>query len=78
MYINVRLYGTLRRLSNEGTPGLWKGEIPLSTTIDGLIAILGTKSAEVATASINGKVCPLETEIPEGSEVILVTHMGAG
>jgi molybdopterin converting factor small subunit len=78
MKISVRLYGTLRRLAQEGTPGLWEGDVPRDTSVLELISLLGTKPAEVANAVINGEVCPLESRIPEGAEVILVTHMGAG
>lgn len=78
MKIKVRLYGTLRRLGQKETPGEWIGEVPDACTLMELIQILGTKPAEVANAVINGEVCSLESNIPEGAEVILVTHMGAG
>jgi molybdopterin converting factor small subunit len=78
MKISVRLYGTLRRFSQTGTPGLWVGELPSQSTVLELIYLLGSKPAEVANAVINGEVCPLDTEIPASAEVILVTHMGAG
>lgn len=76
--INVKLYGTLRRLSQKDTPGLWQGELLPKSNIYDLIAIIGTTPLEVAAACINGDVCPFDAEIPDGAEVILVTYMGAG
>lgn len=78
MNVTVKLYGTLRRFSQKGTPGLWIGVIPRNSRINDLIDLLGTKPAEVAAASINGNVRPLDTEIPDGAEIILVTFVGGG
>jgi sulfur carrier protein ThiS len=77
-YIRVKLYGTLRRLSNKTTPGLWQGEIPPGANILELITLLGTREAEVATAALNGVAVPLDTEIPDGATVTLVTPVGGG
>lgn len=71
MFVNVRLYGTLRRLPNPETPGIWKGNIPKGYTINELITILGTKSGEVAVSCINGNPCPFETEIPDSAGLYL-------
>ncbi|HEX9013091.1 MAG TPA: MoaD/ThiS family protein [Anaerolineaceae bacterium] len=76
--ITVKLFGTLRRLSLKDTPGFWKGEIPAGTRIDGLIKLLGTREEEVAAAAINGVVVGIETEIPDGAVVTLVTPVGGG
>lgn len=76
--VNVKLYGTLRRLSEKNTPGLWRGEIPPKSRIYDLIQLIGTQPAEVAAAAINGYVCSFDTEIPDGAEVIFVTHVGGG
>jgi len=78
MLITVKLFGTLRRLSCKDTPGLWKGEIPPGTSLRALIELLGTREAEVAAAAIDGVVLPLETEIPAGATVTLVTPVGGG
>jgi sulfur carrier protein ThiS len=78
MQVRVKLYGTLRRLSQEGTPGLWQGDLPRGTQIRDLIAILGTSESEVAAATIDGQLCPLEQEITEGMLITLVTHVGGG
>jgi sulfur carrier protein ThiS len=78
MRVTVKLYETLRRLSQKETPGLWQGEIPAGTTILDLIAILGTTDREVAAAALNGEPAPLEAEIPDGAVVILVTPVGGG
>jgi sulfur carrier protein ThiS len=78
MFVKVKLYGTLRRLSNPDTPGLWQGEIRQGTTLRDLIAILGTREEEVAAAAIGDQVYPLETVIPEGAVVVLVTPVGGG
>lgn len=78
MHVTVKLYGTLRRLSSKGTPGIWQGEIAERTRVSDLINILGTKEAEVAAAMINGEPCQLDTEIPSDAVVILVTPFGGG
>ena len=78
MQVTVKLFGTLRRLSQEATPGYWVGEISEHTRIIDLIAILGTSEKEVSHAAINKKVCHFETEICENDEVTLVTNMGGG
>jgi|GEM_PF-2323499 len=78
MQITVKLFGTLRRLSQPETPGYWIGEIPDHTRIIDLVEILETSTKEVSHAAINKKVCPLDTEILEHDEVTLVTNMGGG
>jgi sulfur carrier protein ThiS len=78
MKIRAHLYGTLRRFSQPGTPGMWQGEFPTGTTMLELIRQIGASEREVAVASINGNVCALETQIPEEAKIVLVTHMGAG
>ncbi len=78
MKVSVHLYGTLRRFSQPQTPGLWSGELPQGANIQDVMNAIGTTEREVAVASINGKVCPFNTEIPEKAKVILVTNMGGG
>ena len=78
MRITVRLFGTLKRLSQPGTPGRWQADVPEGTTIEALITLLGTRTAEVYAAQVNGELRPLEFEIPDGAEVILVTPFGGG
>ncbi|NLX11325.1 MAG: MoaD/ThiS family protein [Chloroflexi bacterium] len=79
MFVRVKLYGTLRRLSQSGTPGLWQGEISPGTRILDLITLIGSSAREVSAASVDGAVLPLETVIPDGTqEIILVTPMGGG
>jgi sulfur carrier protein ThiS len=78
MFVTVKLYGTLRRLSLPETPGLWKGEVPAGINVRELINFLGTREGEVANAAINGEVCPLDTLVPENAVVILVTPVGGG
>jgi molybdopterin converting factor small subunit len=76
--VTVKLFGTLRRLSSKGTPGLWQGEIPDKSRICDLIALLGTKEAEVAAAMLDNEPCDLHAEISDGAVVILVTPFGGG
>lgn len=78
MKIRVKLFGTLRRLANPETEGLWQGEIPEGISIEELIVLLGTKPQEVAAAAVNGSVCPFDSVIPDGAEIILVTPFGGG
>ena len=78
MKVTVKLFGTLRRFSNPGTPGLWQGDIPAGTKILELINSLGTTDAEVAAAALDGEACSLEAIIPEETVVTLVTPVGGG
>ncbi len=78
MFVKVKLFGTLRRLSQQGTPGYWIGEVPEHTTISDMLTILGTSEKETVRAAINNIVCPFDTEIVENDEITLVTNMGGG
>ncbi len=78
MHVRVRLFGSLRRLSQPQTQGLWQGEVPLGTTIEELILMLGTVPGEVYVASINGQLVDFESAIPDGAEVILAPAVGGG
>ncbi len=78
MHVSVKLFGTLRRLSQPETPGYWIGEIPDHSRIIDLITILGTSNKEASHAAINKKVCPFDTEISEYDEITLVTNVGGG
>ncbi len=75
MFVEVRLYGTLRRFSDNG---IWRGEIPAGSTVRDLIELIGSSEKEVAVASINGKACGFAEIIPPEGEVVLVTPMGGG
>jgi sulfur carrier protein ThiS len=78
MFIRVKLYGTLRRLSQTGTPGLWEGEVPDLMTVEALLEHLGAAKYEANAAAINGEPCELIDSIPPNSVVTLVTPMGGG
>lgn len=78
MSITVKLYGTLRRFSHKGTPGVWKGKVPSGCTLRQLVSQLGAPEAEVAATTINGETLPLDTVIPENATVMLVTHVNGG
>ena len=79
MIVRVKLYGTLRRLSQRGTPGRWQGEIDPGTRLIDLIQQIGSNEREVAAATIDGTVQPLDTIIPDGvKEIVLVTPIGGG
>jgi molybdopterin converting factor small subunit len=76
--ITVKLFGTLRRLSNPETPGLWQGEAPEGMTLRELIGFLGTRETEVAAAAIDRRPVELDEVIQDGAVVMLVTHVGGG
>lgn len=76
--VKVKLYGTLARLAQADTPGLWCGEVPDGTTVEALIRLLGTQPAEAYVATIDGELQPFDTIIPDGAEVVLVTPFGGG
>jgi len=78
MHVKVKLYGTLRRLSQKGSPGCWEGEIPFGMTAMDLVYFLGTTEKEIANASINHIVCPLSQMLYDEDEIILVPNIGGG
>lgn len=78
MVVRVHLYGTPRRFSQPGTPGLWVGELPDGVTIRDLMRVIGTNEREVAAAAINDRHADLNAVIPPGAEVTLVSAIGGG
>jgi sulfur carrier protein ThiS len=78
MRVAVRLLGTLRRFSLRDTPGVWEGELPAGSSLRDLLRAIGAEEREVSAASVNGTVRPLDTEILEGAEILLVTPVGGG
>jgi hypothetical protein len=76
--IQVKLYGSLSRFSQPGSPGVWLGEIPIGWSLRDLIHYIGIPEKEIWIAAINGKACPFETEIPMGAKITLVTARGSG
>ena len=78
MFVRLKLYGTLRRLSNPETPGAWEGEIPTGNTIREAILLLGAGQYEACAAAMDGEPCSLDTVILEGKEITIVTPMGGG
>jgi hypothetical protein len=78
MVVLVKLYGTIRRFSDPKTPGTWEGEVPVGSSVKDLIKLLKIPIKELAIASMGGIIVDLDVVIPENSEIILVTHVGAG
>ena len=79
MEIRVKLYGTVRRFSQPGTPGLWQGEISPGTRIIDLITLIGSTEREVSAVSLDGIVQPFESVIPDSvTDIKLVTPIGGG
>jgi sulfur carrier protein ThiS len=78
MQVTVKLFGTLRRLSNPETPGLWSGEIPEGSTVSDLLSLLGTSERELAAATIENKIVEFNAAITENAEIVLVTPVGGG
>jgi sulfur carrier protein ThiS len=76
--VTARLFGTLRRFSLPDTPGEWHGELPPGSSLRDLVRALGAEERELSAASVNGTVRSLDTAIPEGAEILLVTPMGGG
>ena len=76
--ITVKLFGSFRRLSDPGTPGLWAGRVPEGTTLRDLFGILGTTPREAAAATVNGKPAKWDDVLPEGAAVYLVPPVGGG
>jgi sulfur carrier protein ThiS len=78
MQLVVKLYGTLRRLSQPETPGRWEGSVPDGLTVEGLVEFLGTRIEEVAAATINGTPCLFQDALSDGDTIVLVTPFGGG
>jgi sulfur carrier protein ThiS len=77
-FITVKLFGTLRRFSQPGAPGLWRGELPSGSTLQDLIVLLGAPDGEVSAAALNGEAVPFETPLTDGDTVMLVTNVNGG
>jgi len=78
MDVRVRLFGTLRRFSSPGVPGVWVGQLAAHSTLDDLVKVIGATDREVLTATINGSISPMKAVLHDGDEVVLVTPMGGG
>lgn len=78
MKVRAFLFGTLRRLSQPDTPGLWEGDISPGITINEFLHQIGAEKYEANAAVINGMSCNLDDKILEESEITIVTRMGAG
>ena len=76
--IQVKLYGTVRRFSQPGTPGLWRGEVPEGSKIIDVIQMIGSSVAEVSGATLNGEFVSFDRKVPDRAEIKLVTPMGGG
>ena len=76
--ITVKLFGSFRRLSGPGTPGVWTGRVPEGTTVRDLFGILGTVPREAAAATVNGKPAKWDDVLPDGAAVYLVPPVGGG
>ncbi|MFP4563548.1 MAG: MoaD/ThiS family protein [Spirochaetia bacterium] len=76
--ITVKLFGSFRRLSDPGTPGLWTGRVPEGTTVRDLFGILGTSPREAAAAAVNGKTARWDDVLSDGAAVYLVPPVGGG
>ena len=78
MFVTVKLYGTLRRLSRPETPGLWEGEIAGGSTVQDLINLLGSPDGEVSAVAMNGEAVTFDTPIPDHAVILLVTNVNGG
>lgn len=78
MKIRVKLFGTLRRLSNKETPGYWEGDVLEGSTVQDILSYLGAGLYEANAAAINGQPCTLDTIVSDNAEIIVVTPMGGG
>lgn len=78
MFVTLKLFGTLRRFSQPGTLGLWQGQVPESSTVRDLITLLGSMEEEIAAVAVNGEVRPLDSLVPDGAILMLVTHVNGG
>ena len=76
--ITVKLFGSFRRLSDPGTPGMWSGCVPAGSTVGDLFPILGTTAREAAAAAVNGKPARWDDILPDGATVYLVPPVGGG
>ena len=78
MVVLLRLYGTLRRFSSPESPGRWSGEVPEGSTIEVALQQLGIPPAEVAGASVDDQLRPMDWKIEHDSVITLVTPVGGG
>jgi sulfur carrier protein ThiS len=78
MRICARLFGTARRHSIAGKPGIWEGELPEGATVADLIISIGSSQREIVAASVDGISVSFDTVISESMDIVLVTAVGGG
>lgn len=78
MFVTVKLYDTLRRLSNSEDRGIWQGEVPDNCDIGQLIELIGSTRIEVAFAARNNKRISFSEMLVEDDVVALVTNVNGG
>ena len=78
MIVTARLFGTLRRFASPGSPGVWQGDLPAGSTVRDVVRAFGAEEREVSAATLNGVLAPMETVVPPGADLVLVTLMGGG
>jgi molybdopterin converting factor small subunit len=76
--VTVRLFGTVRRFSQAGTPGTWRGQVPRGISVRGLIELVGSSDREVAGATVDEEFVGFDHKIMQDAEVKLVTPIGGG
>ena len=76
MKATVHLYGRLRRFSQSETPGLMQVDIPVGSTIEGLIDHIGIDRKQVMATAVNGRACAINRQIHENDEVHLIAQLG--
>lgn len=76
--VTVRLFGTVRRLSQAGTPGQWRGQVARGISVRDLIELVGSSDREVAGATVDEEFVDFDFRIMQDAEIKLVTPIGGG
>lgn len=78
MFVEVRLYATLRRYAPVSSAGVLSVEVPADCTVTELLNTIGIDLAEVHIIMINGVSSILSSILQEGDRLGLFPAVGGG
>lgn len=76
--VAVTFFADLRRFLPRGAEGPQRYELARGATVADLLAAVGISPGTDLTAAVNGELADLETPLPEGADVMLLSPMEGG
>lgn len=78
MFVEVRLYATLRRYAPTSPSGVIPIEVPVNATVASLLGAMGIELTEVHIIMINGVISTLTSALHEGDRLGVFPAVGGG